>query len=139
METMNIKKLLSDFTDQQIAYSEQADKLSNGSYQDSDKPFHCTVNAVESVIIPLFKALKEYFPELQIPDKNGYYGLEGGRYKMRIGDRAIGGFDFPKKGRNFLIYTPFIGNFRNKNDYHITSLQQVVRIIDKQLKCYGKK
>lgn len=132
METLSIKKLLSDFTDQQVAYSEQVIKLFNGSYRDNGKPFICTANAVESVIIPLFKALKEYFPLLQLPDKNGY-GLAGGYYKMRIGDRVIGGFDYPEKGRDFLIYTPFIGNSKNMSDYNITCLQQIVRIIEKQL------
>lgn len=136
MKTINIKKLLSDFTDQRVAYYEQVDKLFNGSYQDSGKPFRCTVNAVESIIMPLFKALKEHFPQLQLLDKNGFYGLEGGYYKMRIGDRAIGGFDYPRKGGYFLIYTPFIGNLENKKNYNITSLRQVVRIIDKQLKYY---
>lgn len=135
METLNIKNLLSNFTDQQVAYSEQVAKLFNGNYQDSGKPFPCTANAVESVIRPLFKALKKHFPQLQLPDKDECYGLTGGYYKMRIGDRAIGGFDYPEKGKDFLIYTPFIGNPENMENYNITSLQQIVQIIKKQLNC----
>lgn len=132
MEIMNIKKLLSDFTDQQSAYSEQVDKLFKGDYRDSNKCFRCSVNAVESVIIPLFKTLKEHFSRLQLPDKDRY-GLAGGFYKMTIGGRIIGGFSYPRKGESFLLYTPFTGNSGNKGNYKIFCLQQIVRIIRKQL------
>lgn len=132
METLNIKKLLSDFTEQQVAYSKQVDELFNGGYQNSDKCFHCAVDAVESIIIPLFRALKEHFPQLQLPDKERY-GLTGGYYKMIIGDRAVGGLSYPQKGRDFLIYTPFAGNLGNKTNYKISHLQQLVLILRKQL------
>lgn len=132
MKTMSIKKLLSDFTARQISYSEQVDKLFKGDYRDSNKCFHCSVNAVESVIIPLFNALKEHFPRLQLPDKD-QYGLAGGFYKMTIGGRVIGGFSYPRKGDSFLLYAPFTGNPGNKENYKIFGLQQIVRIIRKQL------
>lgn len=84
MKTVNMKKLLSDFTAQQNSYSKEVDDLFAGVYQDSSKQFTCTLNAVEKVILPLFSALKTWFPQLHIPDK-GYYGLNGGYYKMKIG------------------------------------------------------
>lgn len=132
MGTMNIRKLLSDFSDQQTAYSEQVTKLFDGSYQNSGKPFLCDVDAVKSVIIPLFRALKEHFPQLQLPDKSGY-GLVGGYYKMRIGDQVIGGFSYPQRESNFLIYKPFTGNPENPENYNIYCLRQIVRIIKSQL------
>lgn len=132
MGTMNIRKLLSDFTDQQAAYSEQVTKLFNGSYLDSGKPFLCDVDAVKCVITPLFRALKEHFPQLQLPGKNGY-GLTGGYYKMRIGDQVIGDLSYPQRESNFLIYTPFTGNPENVANYNIYCLQQIVRIIERQL------
>lgn len=132
MGTMDIKKLLSDFTDQQTAYSKEVGKLFNGDYRNSNKDFRCSVNAVESVIIPLFNALKEYFPRLQLPDKN-QYGLNGGYYKMTIDGRVIGGFSYPERGKDFLCYAPFIGHSGHTSDYKITSLQQIVLIIQKQL------
>lgn len=132
METLDIKRLLSDFTDQQAIYSKRVAALFNGCYWDSGKPFLCDVDAVKSVILPLFRALKEHFSQLQLPDKNGY-GLTGGYYKMRIGDQVIGGFSYPQRGRDFLIYTPFTENAKNMANYNITCLQQIVRIIEKQL------
>lgn len=132
MKTLNIKKLLSAFTIRQVAYSRQVTELLNGSYRDSGKCFYCSVNAVESVVIPLLNALKEHFSHLQLPDKDRY-GLSGGYYKMTIGNRVVGGFAFPKKGRDFLLYTPFTENLGHKADYKITSLLQLVRIIRKQL------
>lgn len=132
METLDIKKLLSDFTDRQVTYSERVAKLFNGCCRNSSKPFLCDVDAVKSIIIPLFRALKEHFPQLQLPDKNGY-GLAGGYYKLRIGDQVIGGFSYPQRGRDFLIYTPFTGNPENTAIFNISCLQQIVQIIDKQL------
>lgn len=129
---MNMKKLLSDFTDQQSAYSKKADQLFKGDYRDSNRCFCCSVNAVESVIRPLFKALKDHFPQLQLPDKDRY-GLAGGYYKVTIGERVIGGFSYPRKGERFLLYTPFTDNPGNKENYKIFHLQEVVRIIRKQL------
>lgn len=132
MKTLNIKNLLSAFTAQQATYSEQVYELFIGNYRDNDKCFRCTINAVECIIIPLFHALKEYFPQLQLPDKDRY-GLSGGYYKMTIGNRVIGGFAFPKKGIDILLYTPFTESPRNKADYKISSLPQLVLIIRKQL------
>lgn len=132
MKKLNIQKLLSAFTIRQAAYSRQVTELLNGSYRDSGKCFYCSINAVESVIIPLLNALKEHFPQLQLPDKDRY-GLSGGYYKITIGNRVVGGFAFPKKGRDFLLYTPFTENPGYKADYKITSLSQLVRIIRKQL------
>lgn len=139
MKTLIIKNLLSAFTAQQATYSEQVYELFKGNYRDNDKCFRCTINAVECIInaveciiIPLFHALKEYFPQLQLPDKDRY-GLSGGYYKMTIGNRIIGGFAFPKKGIDVLLYTPFTENPRNKADYQISSLPQLVLIIRKQL------
>ena len=132
MEIMNMKKLLSDFTDQQSAYSEKVDKLFKGDYRNSNKCFRCSVNAVESVIIPLFKALKDHFPQLQLPDKDRY-GLAGGYYKVTIDERIIGGFSYPRKGESFLLYTPFTDNPGNKENYKIFCLQQIIWIIRKQL------
>ena len=132
MKTMNIKKLLSDFTGQQVTYSERVAKLFNGCSRESGKPFYSRGDALKSVIIPLFGALKEHFPQLQLPDKNGY-GLAGGYYKIKIGDQVIGGFSYPQRGRDFLIYTPFAGNPENTAIYNISCLQQIVQIIDKQL------
>lgn len=132
MKILDIKKLLSDFTNQQVTYSEQVGKLFNDDYIDSNKHFHCSVNAVESVIIPLFNALKEHFPQLQLPDKDRY-GLDGGYYKIRIDNQTVGGFSYPERGKDFLIYTPLTGNFGNTENYKISRLQQIVRIIRKQL------
>lgn len=129
---LKIKELLSNFTAQQINYHKEVDKLFDGTYRDCDKQFPCSVNAVENVIIPLFSALKEHFPQLHIPDKNNY-GLNGGYYKMKIGDHIIGGFSYPSKGIEYLIYIPFTNNPGKTVNYKIFQIQDLIQIIQKQL------
>lgn len=129
---LKIKELLSNFTAQQINYHKEVDKLFGSAYRDCDKQFPCSVNAVENVIIPLFSALKEHFPQLQIPDKNNY-GLNGGYYTMKIGGHIIGGFSYPPKGIEHLIYTPFTNNPGKTVNYKIFRTQDLIPIIQKQL------
>lgn len=132
MNTINIRELLSGFTARQINYSKEVDKLFDSAYRDNNKQFPCSVDTVESVIIPLFSALKEHFPQLYIPDKNNY-GLNGGYYKMKIGDHIIGGFSYPPKGIEHLIYTPFTDNPGKTVNYRIFHIQDLIQIIQEQL------